>query len=94
MLWLYHRLVAESESRLKKLDTNKDELQKFEEELGRFDDWVAEAQEQLREHQSAAGDLSKLDKLKDDHKVGLVLQLDPIIFFSVVRWELGMGLSV
>ena len=62
---MYH----ESESRHRQLQLCNDELIKFDDEVGRFDDWIDSAENTLRATQRSVGDLDDLKEHHDKQKV-------------------------
>ena len=59
----------EAEARLKQMASCEDEVEKFEDELTRLDEWMTEAEDTLRSTQRTGGDLARLTPLRDQHKV-------------------------
>ena len=64
----FHQVYGESESRVRTLAAVHNELDKFEDEVGKFDTWMNEADNTLRAEQRAGGDVERLRDQAEKHK--------------------------
>jgi septal ring factor EnvC (AmiA/AmiB activator) len=65
----YDKVQKESEMRLRRLTAAESELEKFEEELSTYNNWLDSAEDTLRGLQRSVGDLAKLSQQREQHKV-------------------------
>jgi len=71
--------LKEAELQVKQLSSCADELNKFTDECTCFKTWMLSAEDTLKATRDAASDLSRLQELKDAHKV-VVIYVYTILF--------------
>lgn len=68
--WCVVQVQKTSEIRLKHLTTACDEVTKFEEELGKFEEWLTQSSKELDRQEELIRDLDNFSRVMEQQKVG------------------------
>lgn len=68
--WCFVQVQKTSEIRLKHLTTACDEVTKFEEELGKFEEWLTQSSKELDRQEELIRDLDNFSRVMEQQKVG------------------------